>query len=128
MEYNRSPPLNDIKSTPFCYLCKIFSRVVHKLKYEFQLLLTYIIFFYDPKNAYKIFGHFFIFSSLCSFWKVSFRIAMNFFFRALWRQIYQSKTSKTGIFSNIVERVPLSFQSCTNCFHMSFYVNFDNQL
>ena len=40
-----------VKSTPFCYLCKIFSRVVHKLKYEFQLLLSNTITRYIPRRG-----------------------------------------------------------------------------
>ena len=32
-----------------------------------------------PKTRIEFFGQFFVFSSLCSLWKVSFRIAMNFF-------------------------------------------------
>ena len=32
-----------------------------------------------------------------------------------------SKSSKIGIFTSFIDWLPLSFQSCTNCFQMSFY-------
>ena len=59
---------------------------------------------------------FFIFAHCVAFEKLVSELHEFFFQVTLGGrgQIYQSKTSKTGIFSTIIEWVPLGFFSCTN--------------
>ena len=70
---------NDDCSIPNPKVLKQLSDDRYKWIIALRLSFNMYCIFLWPLERAKFFGQFFMFSSLCSLWKISFRIAMNFF-------------------------------------------------